>query len=144
MKRRLKTWRLLKQGLKVYGADRFICSYLVMFAVIAALIWIFEPNIHTYRDSLWYCFAAATTIGFGDVSAVSFLGRALTVLLSLYSVIFIAVITAVITNFFMEIAKARANQSVMAFLNDLENLPDLSKEELEELSRRIKKWKGKE
>ena len=136
--------RLLKQALTKTGANRFIRSYLVTFVVIAALIWIVEPNIHTFLDSLWYCFAAATTIGFGDVSAVSLPGRILTVILSVYSVVFIAVVTAVITSFFMEIVKVRANESVMAFIDDLENLPDLSKEDLEELSRKIKKWKGKE
>ena len=144
MKRRVRNLRLLKQALKRTGADKFIWSYIVNFVVIAALIWILEPNIHTLPDSLWYCFAAATTIGFGDVSAVSFLGRILTVILSVYSIVFIAVITAVITSFFMDIAKAKADKSVMAFMDDLENLPDLSKEDLEALSRKIKKWKGKE
>ena len=144
MKRRINRWRLLKQALKGTGADKFLESYLICFLAIAALIWIFEPNIHSLMDSLWYCFATATTIGFGDVSASSLLGRILTVFLSIYSMFFIAVVTAVITNFFMEIARARTDESVMALLDDLENLPNLSKEELQELSDRIKKWKGKE
>ena len=134
----------MKQALKVTGADKFIGAYLVNYFIIAALSWIFEPNIHSFVDSLWYCFATATTIGFGDLIAATLVGRILTVLLSINSIIFIAVITAVITNFFMEVVKAKTDESAMALMDDLENLPNMSKEELKDLSDRIKKWKGKE
>ena len=100
--------------------------------MFALAIWIWEPGIGSYIDSLWFCFASATSIGYGDIVAVTFLGRVLTVILSVYSIAVIAIITAVITGFFMDLARFRANSSVQEFLVDLEHLPEMSKEELEQ------------
>ena len=65
-------------------------------------------------------------------------GRIIAVILSVYSIAVIAVFTAVITSFFTDIARWRANNSARKFLDELEHLPELSKEELEELSRRVR------
>ena len=106
----------------------------------AVLLFLIDPGISTLQDALWYCFAAASTIGFGDVAAASLAGRILTLVLSVFSLIVIAVLTALITNFFMEAARARVNESMQEFLDDLEHLPDLSKEELAALSEKVKKY----
>ena len=134
-----KTFRLLRQSFKITGASRFFGSYLFAFILTAVLLFVIDPGITSLQDAFWYCFAAATTIGFGDIAAVSLTGRILTIVLSIWSLIVVAVFTALITSFFMEVAKARANESVQEFLDDLEHLPELSKEELAALSEKVKK-----
>ena len=101
-----------------------------------------EPGISTIGEGLWYCFETATTIGFGDIGVVSAAAKILTIILSLYSIGVVAIFTAVITSFFMEIAKAKVNDSMQEFLDDLEHLPDLSEEELRALSEKVKKYHG--
>ena len=97
--RRKKIRRMLINTFKTAGADKIIGAYIVTFFVFALAIWIWEPGIGSYIDSLWFCFASATSIGYGDIVAVTFLGRVLTVILSVYSIAVIAIITAVITGF---------------------------------------------
>ncbi len=111
--------------------------------VIALLILLFEPTIHSYGNSLWYCFVSCTTIGFGDMIVTTFLAKALTVILYIYSIVIIALVTAVITQYFFEVAKHRKDESVTLFLDDLENLPDLPKERLKEISDNVKKMRNK-
>ena len=135
-----KTIKLLRQSLKITGASKIFGSYTIAFFIIAVLLFLIDPGISTLQDALWYCFAAASTIGFGDVAAASLAGRILTLVLSVFSLIVIAVLTALITNFFMEAARARVNESMQEFLDDLEHLPDLSKEELAALSEKVKKY----
>lgn len=55
-----------------------------------------------YTDALWYCFAVVTTIGFGDFTTLSTIGRILSVILGIYGLIVVAVITSVIVNFYNE------------------------------------------
>ncbi len=55
-----------------------------------------------YTDALWYCFAVVTTIGFGDFTTLSTIGRILSVILGIYGIIVVAVITSVIVNFYNE------------------------------------------
>ena len=117
-------------------------GFIVFFAVSVA-IWIFEPNITRLFDSIWYCFSVATTIGLGDVLATTLVGRVLSIFLSICSILIIAVVPGVITSYYVESTKLRADESSAKFLDDLEHLPELSKEELVELSEKVKKFNRK-
>ena len=136
--RKRQTLRMLRRTFKIAGADKIIGGYLASFFILAVPVWLVEPNIKSYFDSLWFCFASATSIGYGDLTAVTLLGRIATVVLSVYSIAVIAIFTAVITGFFMDMARLRAAESAGVFLDELEHLPELSKEELAELSKRAK------
>lgn len=135
--------RLLKQVFKAVKADKIIAVYLMYFLLAAVLIWILEPGISGFGDSLWYCFATATTVGYGDFAAATVAGRIVTVILSLYSVAVVAIITAVITGFFMDVVKNNARDSAERFMDELERLPQLSHAELQDLSERVKKFRKK-
>lgn len=74
---------------------------IVCFSLIFVSI---EPNMATFPEALWYCFAVVTTIGFGDIVAVTPIGRVLTVILGLYGLIVVAVITSIVVNFYNETA----------------------------------------
>lgn len=138
-----KTRRILRRLFKVTGADKIFASYFLFFIISSLIIWIFEPNINRLVDSAWYCFIAATTIGFGDFTAITIIGRITTVILSIYSLGVVAIFTAVITSYFMESSKVKANENVRKFLDDLEHLDELSKNELKELSIRVKRFNKK-
>lgn len=140
--RKKKLLRILRQSFKIAGADKVFYAYFVFYVVAAILMCLVEPTITTLSDSLWYCFAVATTVGFGDIAAVSFAGRILTVVLSIYSIAVVAIFTAVITSFFMDVAKSRAEDSTREFLDELERLPELSKEELANLSARVRHFRS--
>lgn len=131
----LKKTRLLKIVLKRTGAIKLLCSYVIVFFAVSVAIWIFEPNITRLFDSIWYCFSVATTIGLGDVLATTLVGRVLSIFLSVCSILIIAVVPGVITSYYVE--------SSAKFLDDLEHLPELSKEELVELSEKVKKFNRK-
>ena len=132
--------RLLRESFRIAGVSKVIYIYLAYYLVTAVLLWLIDPNINTFGDSLWYCFAVATTVGFGDIAALSVMGRILTVILSIYSIGIVAILTAVLTSFFMDMAKSRAKESAKKFIDDLQHLPELSKEELQDLSDRVKQY----
>lgn len=130
--------RLLWRILKITHADKLLFGFLVYFILTSIMIYLVEPNIQTVGDSLWYCFAASTTIGFGDIVAVTLLGRVLTVILCIYAILIIALIPGVVVSYFIEFNKIKSKESVVVFLDQLEHLETLSKEELRELSQKVK------
>ena len=132
--------RLLLQSFKYTGAWKVFGVYLAFFLVIAGVLTIIEPGIADYGDGIWFTFSVATTVGFGDFTAVTLAGRILTVILSVYSIGVVAIFTAVITNFFMNVAKAQASESAAAFVDDLMHLTELSKEELQAISDKVKNF----
>ena len=86
---------------KTYAAE--ILFGIVLLIVAFSLVFPhLEEGIATFTDALWYCFAIVTTIGFGDFSAVTPMGRILSVILGLYGIIVVALITSIIVNFYGE------------------------------------------
>ena len=94
-----------------------------------------------YKRQLWYCYVSIATIGFGDIVAVTFIGRILTVYLSLHAILVIAIIPGIITSYYMEVVSRREKETTTLFMDKLEHLPELSKEELQEIADKIKKLK---
>ena len=140
---RKRNLKILRQVFMDANADIVFKGYLVCFMVIALLIWLAEPSIKTILDSIWYCFAVATTVGFGDLAAATLFGRILTIVLSIYSIAVVAVFTAIIATYFMDAAKNKASESAREFMYEMEHLPELSKEELQVLSEKVKRFAEK-
>ena len=86
---------------KTYAAEILFGIVLLIVAFSLVLPYL-EEGIATFPDALWYCFAIVTTIGFGDFSTVTPLGRILSVILGLYGIIVVALITSIVVNFYGE------------------------------------------
>lgn len=134
----MKKLRILGRLMKHTGADRILLGFLFFYIVCAFIIWLTEPQISTFWDAVWYCYAVITTVGFGDVVVTSHLSRIISMILSAYAVLVIAIITGVVVNYYNQIMEMRQSETITAVLDRLEQLPEMSKDELEELSGRIK------
>ena len=86
---------------KTYAAE-ILFGIMLLIVAFSLVLPHFEEGIPTFNDALWYCFAIVTTIGFGDFSAVTPIGRILSVILGLYGIIVVALITSIIVNFYGE------------------------------------------
>ena len=135
----MKRLRLIGSILKNTGADKMMLSFISYMVLCALLIWLLESGNITFLDAIWFCFTVVSTIGFGDVVVHNTLSRVLSMTLSLYAVIALAIFTAVIVNYFTQLMELRQKNSLAAVIDKLERLPELSKEELEQLSEQIKR-----
>ena len=131
----MKKLRLAWNILKKMNVDKIlICSFILTKC---------ESQIDTVWDGLWYCFVSFTTIGFGDIVAQSLIGKIITILVACCGIILVAIITGVLVTYYQEVNKIKLKESTEMFLNKLEHLPELSKEQLKELSNKIKARKFK-
>ena len=125
--------------LRKTGVIKLFTSFLIFFILVALVLRLVEPNINTIFDSFWYCFIAFSTIGFGDIVATTVIGKFITVILSLYGILVTAMITGTIVSYYTEYLNNKQGDTISIFLEKLQNLPKLSKEELENISENIKK-----
>lgn len=135
----MKKIRVLAIILKRTKADRVLSGFLLFLFAAALIIQIVEPDINRYVDALWYCYAVISTAGFGDVVAVTFIGKVCSVLLTIYSMFVLAIVTGVVVNFYSQVVETHSKETLTPLMNQLEHLPELSKEELEAISQTIKK-----
>lgn len=137
----MKKLKVLGRVLRHTGADKIIAGFIGFLLLCSLVIWLCEPEIHTWRETLWYCFTVVSTIGFGDVVVHTAISRILSVALSIYAVITLAIFTGVIVNYFTQLVELRQKESLTAVLDKLEHLPELSSEELTQLSEQIMRFR---
>ena len=116
----MKKLKILWGILRHTHADRILLGFVLFLLADAAIIQIVEPDINRYGDALWYCYAVISTAGFGDIVAVTLIGKTCSVLLTIYT---------------------QRKETLAAFMDKLERLPELSKDELETISRNIKRYR---
>lgn len=80
---------------KIHGLD-VLFGLLIVVTLASFILPYIEPGIPTAGDSWWYCFALITTIGFGDMVAVTTIGRILSVIIGFYGIIIVSLLTSAI------------------------------------------------
>ena len=122
--RRLK---VLVGILKRTRADKILVGFIVFLFAVAAVIELAEPDINRYGDALWYCYAVISTAGFGDVVAVTFIGKICSALLTVYAIFVTAIVTGVVVNFYTQMVEMQRKETIAMFMDQLERLPELSR-----------------
>ena len=124
--------------IRAAGLVPWTAVFAVLYVAAIVIVVSVEPALNGIADSAWLMFQVVTTIGLGDFTCTTLVGRLVTIALSLYSVFFLALVTGAVVSYCSETMNARRDQSVAQFLDQLEHLPELSTDELEELSEKVK------
>ena len=84
-----------------YTAE-ILSGLLIVVTGASILLPVLEPSIHTFGDGLWYSFMLVTTIGFGDMTAVTPAGRLISVVVGIYGIVVVALVTSILVNLYNE------------------------------------------
>lgn len=125
------------------GTIKIFFAYLIVLCIGGVLLRIIEPGIHGIFEGFYFCFVASTTIGFGDIVPVTILGRIITMVVTILGILTVAMVPGVVVAYYTEYLKIREKETISTFLEKLEHLPDMSREELTELSKRVKEFNRK-
>ena len=132
--------RLLLSVIKAAGLAPSAIVFGILFLIATLIVTITEPGIDGFANSAWLMFQVVTTIGLGAYTCTTLTGRIVTIILSIYSVFFLALITGAVVSYCSERMNIRRNGTLAHFIDQLEHLPELSPEELADLSERVKKF----
>lgn len=121
--------RLLQTSGLIYVMYTSIC----ILVVAASMYSISEHRSFGY--SLWWAIATATTIGYGDISPHTFLGKLAAILLMVIGIGFVGVLTSSITNFFIQDHTSDRMEEVLKKLNQLEETNKSLQAEVEKLTK---------
>ena len=136
----MKKLRVLNFIMKRTHMYPIIMSFLAFVFAAAFVILMVEPGISTYGDALWYCYAVMATVGFGDFAAVTFVGRTLSVLITIYALFVFAIATGVVVNFHAQLIQMKQKDTIASFVDRMQRLPEMSKEELAQISENVKEY----
>ena len=102
---------ILQKIIRKTYAMEILFGIVLLIVAFSFVLPAFEPGIDNFGDALWYCFAIVTTIGFGDITALSAVGRIMSVILGLYGIIVVSLITSIIVNFYGEMKKEEEKEA---------------------------------
>ena len=138
----MKRLKVLGKILIRTNTHKILIAYLIFVLISGVVVLLVEPDIKNYGDALWYLYAVISTAGFGDIVVSTLLAKIVSLLVTIYSTLVIAIVTGVVVNFYTEITELSKKETLTAFVNRLEHLDTMSKEELKEMSQQVKKFKS--
>ncbi|MBC2580113.1 potassium channel family protein [Clostridium sp. DJ247] len=97
----------------------------------------------TYGDALWWSFVTITTVGYGDISPITPIGRVLAGFLMLVGIGFLSMLTSTISTFFISGNNSTSykNETIDNIKTKLDNFDELDIEDIEEICKILKALK---
>ncbi len=102
---------ILKEIVQQTYIVEVIMGLLLLMIAFSFALKLTDEAFPTFWDGLWYCFAVVTTIGFGDITPTTLVGRAMTVVLGVYGIVVVALLTSIVVNFYGEMKRVKADES---------------------------------
>ena len=101
---------------------RTILAALIFFiGIFGYLFYVSEPQVETFGDGVWWALVTITTVGYGDITPLTTLGRVVAGLLMLLGLGLIATITAIVSaKFIQNYVDGHTNDDVLEKLEELE------------------------
>jgi voltage-gated potassium channel len=95
-----------------YAAAAIISTIIVLVLIGSVLIWLTAPGEYdSFGESVWFTLQTVTTVGYGDSTPKSLVGRVIASVVMLVSIGLITVITAVITSLFIRAVTEEQDQA---------------------------------
>ena len=109
---------------------RTILAALIFFIFLFGyLFYVSEPDVRNLGDGIWWALVTITTVGYGDITTVTTLGRVVASSLMLLGLGLIATITAIVSaKFIQNFVDHHTNDDVLEKLDEMQlELDDIKK-----------------
>lgn len=137
----MKKLRLFWGITKKTNLHKFLIGFFICFFIFSLILFLVDKNITSYSNALWYFFVSCTSIGFGDIVVSTIIGRILTIIITIYEIVLVAMMSGVVVSNYLEVINIRKKETTTMFLDKLEHLTELSYDELVDIENKIKKIK---
>ena len=122
----------LQDILHTNGLHKVLTTAVVVIIISTVLVTHFEPTIETYADGLWWSIVTATTVGYGDLSPNTQIGRLVAIMLMLIGIGIVGMLTGSITTYFFRDNK-KQNPTIDFIQSELARYDELTIQEKERL-----------
>ena len=97
----------------------------------------------SYGNALWWSFVTLTTVGYGDISPATPIGRIIASILMLVGIGFLGMLTGTISTFFLRknTNTSYKNQTIEDIKTKLDNFDDLSSQDINDIYKVLKALK---
>lgn len=109
----------------------------IYIAVSSVLLIILDDSVDNLGEAVWFIVVTASTVGYGDITPISPMGKGLTILTILIGIIFVAIFTAYLSAVYNEKPGRETREAVFEYMGKIENTNKMYKEEITLLNDKI-------
>ncbi len=134
-----KAFRKVKVFINTNGLKNVIV--LTVLAIFLGALGIMYTEKMSFEDGLWWAFVTATTVGYGDLSPSTDLGRIIAAVLMIFGIGLIGSITSTITSYFLKVNsknKGVREETLEMIKGRIDNISSLSDEEIDSICKILK------
>lgn len=117
--------------IKENNLERVLTYAFLLIFVVSIPISIVEENIDSYGDAIWWSIVTMTTVGYGDISPTTGLGRTLAVVLMIVGIGLIGIVTASIASYFIGNQQAKSTEEMKYLQGKLNQYPEWTAHDVE-------------
>ncbi len=112
---------------------------LTIIAILFGAIGIMYTEGMSFGNSLWWAFVTATTVGYGDLSPATSLGRLIAAILMIFGIGLIGSITSTITSYFLRHEmKSYKEETIDLIKKKIDDISNLSDEDIDAICKILK------
>jgi voltage-gated potassium channel len=94
-----------------YAARVLVVATILVVLVASVVVWVFDSGDYPdFATALWFTLQTATTVGYGDVTPTSPIGRLIAGIVMVFSIAFITIVTALVTSALVDAAQRRRSR----------------------------------
>lgn len=119
--------------------------FVTVLTVFSGAIGISITENMKFDDALWWAYVTATTVGYGDISPATGIGRIIAAVLMLVGIGFIGMLTGTIATFFLtkkEVYKSYKEEVIQDIKNKLDEFDTLNHEDIDDIYAVLKSLKN--
>lgn len=132
--------RFYKKTIRFFNTNGF--KYMILITMVMILmggVLIRHAEGMSLQDGIWWAFVTSTTVGYGDISPETSLGRVIASVLMIVGIGLIGSLTSTITSYFFNSKKLTVKDQVITSIkNKIDDISNLTDEEIDDMCKLLK------
>ncbi|MCD8501869.1 MAG: potassium channel family protein, partial [Bacillaceae bacterium] len=94
-----------------------------------------EPSMDNYADAVWWTIVTTTTVGYGDISPETIIGRLIAIILMIFGIGLVGMVTGSIATYFLSAPPEKEKNATIEFIKqELDRHEELTSNEYQRLA----------
>ncbi|WP_255249826.1 potassium channel family protein [Bacillus sp. FJAT-45066] len=119
--------------LKTNSLDKVLIILVLVIFTTSIPIRYLEPSITTYTDAVWWAIVTATTVGYGDISPETIVGRLIAVFLMVFGIGLLGLVTSSVATYFLKNTEKEEDTTIIYLKSQLDRIEELSEQEIDRM-----------